>query len=520
MWLDDLVSNARVVGERGQDDGLVAVSASPLVEHVSDGLGAEGASLVRVVDGDVEGSRAVLIEEAQETRGRASEMSTVERDLPKERPGCGTDGEEAILPTVLPRLPFLGRECGEMPLLLDLLACVVRASVTSNLDRTVEHAHDGIRRDDREWLAHVRMRDRVVVSVEADIGCLPRRDDAHEIGRRRVLGQREETRSFLDEGITDEATIGVGGDGPAALHPNDPGVELGVEVVDGVERPRGEEGFAEITHPPLDATLLIAARYGARLWREVVVTGKVEDPGMESNEVSLTLEHGALQVVVKDGARDTSEGVEGGEVAPEEALGGLVEVEAGEECATPRQHHQEAGEGTSGATDHDPAERRPVHLGLLARQDRQSEERLMRCRAYASDEATYREDPAGVSALTQHLEEPRGTQTGIPLDRREDKVAIGIEHLRAQTKRGREERPTLDGVMDGVAVNAQLGGDGADLPVLGEEEPPDRGTLLVRDHRATSSMRSFLRSSNFPMPKMSRRRTRRPCSRAGTQSSV
>jgi hypothetical protein len=159
VWLDDLVSNARVVGERGQDDGLVAVSASPLVEHVSDGLGAEGASLVRVVDGDVEGSRAVLIEEAEKTRGRASEMSAVERDLSEERFGCGTDGEEAILPPVLPGLTFLGRERGEMPLVLDLLACVVRANVTSNLDGTIEHAHHGIRRDDREGLAHVCMRD-------------------------------------------------------------------------------------------------------------------------------------------------------------------------------------------------------------------------------------------------------------------------------------------------------------------------------------------------------------------------
>ncbi len=314
--------------------------------------------------------------------------------------------------------------------------------------------------------------------------------------------------------------VGVGGDGPATLHPVDPRVELGVEVVDGVERACGKEGFAKIAYAPLHAPLFVATRHGAGLRREVVVTGEVEDPGVESNEVPLTLEHRALQVVVEDGARDTAEGVEGGEVTPEEALGGLVEIEAGEERTTPRQHHQKAREGSSGATDHDPTEGRPVHLGLLARQDGQTKERLLPRGAHASDEAAHGEHPAGVTTLAQHLQEPRRAQTRVPRDRRKDEVAVRVEHLRAQSKRGRQERPTLDRMMDGVMVNAELGGDGADLPVLGEEESPDRRALRIRDHRATSSMRSFRRSSNSPMPAMSWRRARRPWSRAGIQSRV
>ena len=67
----------------------------------------------------------------------------------------------------------------------------------------------------------------------------------------------------------------------------------------------------------------------------MIVTGEVEDPVVESNEVPLALEDGALQVVVEDGAWDPAEGIEGSEVASQEALGGLVEVEAGEERATP-----------------------------------------------------------------------------------------------------------------------------------------------------------------------------------------
>src|ERR1700733_4441896 len=114
--LDDLVSDARVVGERGKDDGLPAFGAPPLVEDMRDGLGAERATVVRVEEGDVEGDGPVLIEQTEETRGRASEMSTVEGDLPEERLGDRTSREEAILPTVLPSLTFLGRERREMSL--------------------------------------------------------------------------------------------------------------------------------------------------------------------------------------------------------------------------------------------------------------------------------------------------------------------------------------------------------------------------------------------------------------------
>ena len=67
MRLDDLVADARVGGERGGHDGPLAVRASSLIEHVSDGLGAERASHVRVADGQIERGCAVEIEETQET---------------------------------------------------------------------------------------------------------------------------------------------------------------------------------------------------------------------------------------------------------------------------------------------------------------------------------------------------------------------------------------------------------------------------------------------------------------------
>ncbi len=135
VGLDDLVSDARVVGERGHDDGLLAIGAPPLVQDVRDGLGAERAAVVRVAEGDVEGNGTVLIEEAEETSGRAAEMSAVESDLPEKRSGGRTDGKEAVLSTVFSCLPLFGGERREMSLVLDLLACIVRASVAGDSRR-------------------------------------------------------------------------------------------------------------------------------------------------------------------------------------------------------------------------------------------------------------------------------------------------------------------------------------------------------------------------------------------------
>jgi hypothetical protein len=136
--LDDLVSNAGVVGGGSNDDGLLAFGAPSLVHDVRDGLGAERAPRVRVVNGDVEGHGPVLIEKAKKTRRRASEMSAMERDLPEKCFGGGTD------PTVFPSFAFLGGERREMSLVLDLLARVVRARVSSDLDGPIEHAHRGL----------------------------------------------------------------------------------------------------------------------------------------------------------------------------------------------------------------------------------------------------------------------------------------------------------------------------------------------------------------------------------------
>jgi len=59
--------------------------------------------------------------------------------------------------------------------------------------------------------------------------------------------------------------------------------------------------------------------------------------------------------------------------------------------------------------------------------------------------------------------------------------------------------------LDGLMVLAELRHDGADLPVLGEEQSADARAKLGRDHRATSKTSRRSRSSKSPTSAMSRR---------------
>src|ERR1700722_11461178 len=193
----------------GGGGGLAAGGAPTLVKNVSDGRGAERATLVRAPDGDVERDRAVLVEEPEETGSGSTQMSAVEGDLREERFGCGTDGEEAIPAAMLARLALFGGERREVALVFDLLSGVVGAHVAGDLERPIGHTHEGVGGDDQEGLAHVRVGDGVIVSVEPDVGGLSRVDRAYEVGRSRVLWQWQKTEALLDQSIADEATIGI-----------------------------------------------------------------------------------------------------------------------------------------------------------------------------------------------------------------------------------------------------------------------------------------------------------------------
>jgi hypothetical protein len=209
---------------------------------------------------EVESGGSVQIEESQEPRGSASEMSAMERDLAEEVARGRAHGEQSIASAVLAGFAFLVVECTQVRLVLDLLAFIERPRVARDLGDAVEHAHGRLRGDECERLSHDTVRNGVVVTIEADIGRTAGGDRLHQIGREEVLWQRKKAPALLDERVADEATIGVAGDGSIALNAINPTLELIVEILSGVECARGQERFAYIANPSFDAALFIPPR--------------------------------------------------------------------------------------------------------------------------------------------------------------------------------------------------------------------------------------------------------------------
>jgi len=122
------------------------------------------------------------------------------------------------------------------------------------------------------------VRDRVVVEVEADIGCLADRDGDAFQQRRRVLRQGEQAGRLVGEHRADSA-IGFIGTAPVGGRSVTPGGGLGVEVVQIGEGPGGEEGVAHVSNGALDPALLIAARDRDRAGLVAIVPGEAEQRG-------------------------------------------------------------------------------------------------------------------------------------------------------------------------------------------------------------------------------------------------
>src|SRR5262249_6642772 len=148
---------------------------------------------------------------------------------------------------------------------------LVAARVPRDLDGAVEHAHLALRCDEREGLADERVRDRVRVPVEAQVGLLAARNRHHEVRLEWVRGKRQQHRALLDERDPDEALLGVAWDDTRVRHLFDPGGELTIEIDERGEAARSEEGVPQILDGPLDLSLLVAAVGGARTRREVVM---------------------------------------------------------------------------------------------------------------------------------------------------------------------------------------------------------------------------------------------------------
>ena len=173
---------------------------------------------------------------------------------------------------------------------------------------------------------------RVVVPIEADIGRLAGAHRTHHVRLKRVRRQGKQPGLFLRQHVGDRP-VRLIGMAPLMRDLVPPPAKLGVEIVEVAKRPGRKERVAEVLDLALDFSLLIAAGRRTGPGRKVIVPRELEQAGVKLNRRASPIEHGTAEVVVHQGPGTPAEGLEGGNVPPQEALERLVQREEREEGA-------------------------------------------------------------------------------------------------------------------------------------------------------------------------------------------
>lgn len=211
------------------------------------------------------------------------------------------------------------------------------------------------------------------------------------------------------------------------------------------------------------------------------MAAQLDQTGMEVDLVAATFEHDTFEVVVQDDSWLSAPNREAVDVPAQEVLHGLIEEELQIERPRVGQRHHETGESAFGAAHQHVAEVRPVDLGLLAGQGVQLQKRLAFLRTQARHGAAQLHDAAAVAAVPQHGMDARGAQTGMLFEGLADERQIGLGEGCAHGRRAAETL-AFDGMADGIGMNLEFGGDGADSPMLGKEVTSDQGAGFRADH--------------------------------------
>ncbi len=91
----------------------------------------------------------------------------------------------------------------------DANGSIVGARVACDLDAGVEQPHGRLADGERQGLSHERMRDGVLVAVEADVGRLAGGDGPYEVAIKRVRGERDEPGALVGEEVADGALVAL-----------------------------------------------------------------------------------------------------------------------------------------------------------------------------------------------------------------------------------------------------------------------------------------------------------------------
>lgn len=156
---------------------------------------------------------------------------------------------------------------------------------------------------------------------------------------------------------------------------------------------------------------------------------QLEQTGVETNRVVITLEHGAFQVVVEQGLRDSAEEAKRSDMSLQESAHALVVKEPDVQHARVAEHHHEGRKGPLATFDLPPPEASPIYLGLFSGKGAQLKKRLGRlARPHLGDQVSKVVLPARVASLPDHPVQHARRQPGVPLEDLLDKGPIGVDH--------------------------------------------------------------------------------------------
>jgi hypothetical protein len=133
----------------------------------------------------------------------------------------------------------------------------------------------------------------------------------------------------------------------------------------GGESPAGPEGVPHVADGSFHAPFLIAGTHLAGPGLEVVVGTQFEQTRVEEDLAAAPLQHGRLEIVVKNHAWLTVPLLKGVHMTAQEVLRGLIEEELQVQATRMRQRHREAGQRPAGASHPDMTEAGPISLCLL-----------------------------------------------------------------------------------------------------------------------------------------------------------
>src|ERR1700686_259320 len=356
---DRNVARLDMVGQIGSDGRQLLALMAPPLKGETDGAWVRHVAIERLDDGGLQLGRAVAIQEPQHGAGDGAEIAAALGGADQQGLAGGRRMREPVGAAVQAGGMFLLDQGLDMGGVLDLGALVITASMTDEDVLAVDNAHLVGIGEHGERAPHVGVGDGVIVQIEPDIGRLAG-GDGHPLEQRvGVVRQLQQQGRFLGKGLANPEGV-LSGAASIRRQAAAPGIGLSIEVVQIDKFAGRKEAVADVADRALHPAFLVASGGSYGTWFVTIMSGELEQGGMETDGVAVALHNNAFEIVVEDDPRDPGPCPKGLDMAAQEVLHAGIEEEAQEDVARITQHHDEGHQGAACTADREMAEVAPV----------------------------------------------------------------------------------------------------------------------------------------------------------------